>query len=152
MSSDANDTLDPEMSKNRSPQGERLARAREAAGYPTQSALADAIKVRTQTIWRIETGGYPLSRSTARRLAPKLGVSEAWLMYGTPDDGVRQPPPSVEIYLASELAADCTEQVRARLRAVNYATLGVPDPGVKDVHRVRELIEFNLSIGRKRSV
>ncbi len=144
----------PKTKRPKSVVGERLERARLNAGYKTQKGLARAVGLEGLTIWRVETGGYPLSKDTASRLAPVLGVSEAWLMYGADGPASEAKGHSAEKivrqYLASELGEDTPPEVSQRLMIVDYSTLGIPKPGVKEVHRVREMIEFNLALGRKR--
>lgn len=65
--------------------GWRLRKARIAAGFAQQVDLADAVGVRGQTIYRVETAGFPLGKKTADLLAPVLNVTAAYLMYG--DEG-----------------------------------------------------------------
>lgn len=132
--------------------GRRLKEARERAGYETQAELADAIGVRPQSIYRIETAGFHPGRATTEKLAKALKVTEAWLLYGLSTRPQAEPetPESVEEYLSSEFGSDTPTGVAKRLRGLDYNTLGVPSPTVKDVHRLRELIEHNLRNGRKR--
>lgn len=133
--------------------GKRIEQARLAAGFETHRELADAIGVTNQTIWRVESGGFTLSPKTAAMLAPALRRSVAWLMYGverasgeeTPQDA----PKAVEQYLTSDFGIDVSPRVRKLLESCNYASIGLPKPSVKDVHRVREMIEINLSIAAK---
>lgn len=149
-------TTAAEMQKKTRPKsavGERVEKLRLSRGLLTQKDLARECGVEPQTIWRIETGGSPLSKRTAKKLAKALRTTEAYLMYG--DDGsdgaVISPPAVVAEYLASDLGKDAPAEVAARLHSVDFPLLGVPNPGVKDVHRVREMIEFNLALGRKRT-
>jgi transcriptional regulator with XRE-family HTH domain len=126
--------------------GGRLKLARERAGYKTQSELADAIDVRAQTIWRIETGGHTGARSTLDKIADALKVSRAWLEHGVGE----APPPrtdqveAVEAYLKSEVGHDTPPEVARRLRVIDWDVFSDGKPGVKEIHRVREAIESNL--------
>jgi transcriptional regulator with XRE-family HTH domain len=131
--------------------GERLKKAREGAGYKTQAELADAIKVRSQTIWRIETGGHVGGRATLEKLAEALKVSRAWLEHGVGDP----PPPrtdqleAIDSYLKSDFGYDTPPDVARRLRMADWAVYSDGHPGVKEIHRVREAIESNLKVTSK---
>src|SRR5512139_1386788 len=112
--------------------GARLKQARERAGYKTQADLADAIKVRAQTIWRIETGGHTGARATLEKIAGALKVTRAWLEHGV---GELPPPPkgyiaAVETYLASELGLDTPHDVARRLRLADWDVFSDGAPGV----------------------
>lgn len=150
-------SLADQMAKTVSPRtsiGERVEQARLLAGYETQPSLAKAVGLTVGTIWRVETGGKALSKGTAKKLARALKVSEAWLMYGDGGgDEAKRPAPFeklVQQYLASEIGLDTPPAISQRLNMIDYSLFCVAKPGVKDVHRVRELIEFNFALGRKR--
>ena len=137
------------------PAGKRVREARLAAGFLEQTELAAAAGVVPLTINRIEMGRGPLSRATARKLAPVLRRTEAWLLYGA--EGVdgsprgEKVPKAVEQYLTSSgWGADASDAVANLLKSLDYASIGVPAPTVRDVHRVREMIEINLATARQR--
>jgi transcriptional regulator with XRE-family HTH domain len=129
--------------------GERLIAARRATGL-RQVDLADKIGMRPQTIYRLEKQGYPPARRTLEKILEVLPVSEPWLVYG-----VGPGPESLNIvrvvdeYLKSAHGLDTPLEVQRRLRQVNFADLGVGDLTLKDVHRVRDLIETNLALRRQ---
>jgi transcriptional regulator with XRE-family HTH domain len=144
----------PRSVRPRTAAGERVEQARLRAGFKTQPDLAKAVGLATGTIWRVETGGYALGKPTAKKLAAVLKVTEAWLMYG--DEGLggpKRPVPfegAVQKYLNSEIGSDTSDGVAQLLKSVDYSALAAPKPGLKEIHRVRETIEFNLGLGRKR--
>lgn len=132
--------------------GIRVRQARIAAGFAEQVELGNASGVGALTINRVERGRGPLSRATAAKLAPILRRSEAWLLYGAEDGAQPGPevPPAVEQYLTDqEWGGDVSPRVVKLLRGLDYSSVGVPEPTLKDVHRIREMIEINLSLARK---
>lgn len=135
--------------------GDRLRRARIAAGFEKQTELAEAAGVGALTINRVEMGRAPLSKATAIKLAPVLRRSEAYLLFGVeggPDDRPRpNVPPAVGQYLTDDpYGKDASPQVAKLLRELDYSSIGLANPSVKDVHRAREMIEVNLAIARQR--
>lgn len=156
MSAESEVTLGQSMTRKDpiTPVGWRLRQARLEAGFKTHRELADAVGMTGQTIYRVETGGFPLGKKTAEVLAPVLRKSSAWLMYGVDsadegDETPQDPPQAVEQYLTSDFGADVSPRVQKLLESCNYSSIGLPKPSVKDVHRVREMIEINLSIAAK---
>ena len=61
--------------------GERLASLRQASGL-TQAAFAERIGVSPVTVCRWERGRSSLGQAVAKRVAKKLRVSAAWLLFG----------------------------------------------------------------------
>jgi len=70
--------------------GERIRQAREAKDL-AQEALARAVGLAGQTIYRYEVGRIRLGGEALTHIAQALGVSERWLMTGETAD----PPPRV---------------------------------------------------------
>jgi transcriptional regulator with XRE-family HTH domain len=148
--------IEPEMvskKKKRPPTavGLRLEQARLRAGIKSQKDLARLAKVDGQQIWRVETGGLPLSKKLAATLAKVLNVEESYLMYGSGEEEKRPAigSPVVAQYLRSDLGSDTPPEVAEFLNNIDYSCLALPHPGMKDIHRVREMVEFNLSVRRK---
>lgn len=127
-----------------------------AAGiYKTQVELANAAGVVPLTVNRVWKARGPLTRETAEKLAPALKTTPAYLIYGavTPDkpDGRHgKTPDAVRQYLTSEFGRDAVGRVAKMLETLDYASIGLLEVTPKDVHRVREMIEVNLAIARKR--
>lgn len=148
-------TLDGRMPAKTAPPavGERLRTARQAKQLK-QSELADAIKMRPGTIYRIETAGFWPGRTTVRRICRVLGITEAWLLYGADEadgDATPKTPAAVGQYLADDdWGRDVSPQVATLLKNLDYSSIGLANPTMKDVHRARELIEINLTIGQQR--
>ena len=132
--------------------GRRIAGLRKAAGL-SQDALAREVGVKPMTISRAETGYYETGPSpeTLEALAKFFKVTEASLVYG--DDRKAKPaptPPSaVEEYIREE-GSSLSKSVAESLRQLDYALLRIPSPSVNDVRRVRELIELNLALAKRR--
>ena len=63
---------------------ERLRQVREIF-HLNQRQLAEKIGVTSQLISQAESGKTPISTMTARAIEAELGVSAAWLLYGTGD-------------------------------------------------------------------
>jgi len=53
---------------------------------------------------------------------------------------------AVERYLASDLAGDVEPQVALLLRDFDFSMLGIEHPEMKDVHRVRDLMDFQRQL------
>ena len=64
--------------------GKRIRDARKRAGL-SQSELATAIGVQSQSVYRYEAGRLRPSAASAVGLAQALGVTERWLMQGGED-------------------------------------------------------------------
>lgn len=68
---------------------DRLAKAREQAGYDSAAAFARAHDLPEPTYRSHENGSRALTLRAARQYGPLLGVSSTWLMFGdaaTPND------------------------------------------------------------------
>lgn len=53
---------------------------------------------------------------------------------------------AVEKYLESPLAADISAKTAALLRVFDFSSLGITTPEVKDVHRVRDLMDMQTQL------
>ncbi|MEO1459912.1 MAG: adenosylcobalamin-dependent ribonucleoside-diphosphate reductase, partial [Pseudomonadota bacterium] len=62
--------------------GDRLRSARKRLGL-SQTDVADLIELSSAQVSRIESGKHELSRQNAEKLASKLEVTPAWLLFGT---------------------------------------------------------------------
>lgn len=95
-------------------------------------------------------------------LAQLGGVHIEWLITGNgpkylddarnrafdADEAVRREryQAAVDQYLASELAGDIEPQVAVLLRDFDFSMLGIVHPQVKDVHRVRDLMDLQRQL------
>lgn len=130
--------------------GQRVLAAMHEAGFSQQTDLADAVGLRPLTINRVINGRYRLTQEVAETLAPVLRRSVGWLMFGEENDARPQTPGAVGQYLASAFAEDISPRVAQLLQGLDFASLGLPNPGIRDVHRARELLEVNLALARQR--
>lgn len=73
----------------------RLRELREAAGYPSQQAFADAFGVAQSTVGSWESGSREPSRRMAIRLAQFFGVSLDSLVVGETSEGDEKKPTPV---------------------------------------------------------
>lgn len=124
--------------------GDRIRAARINAGLATQTALADRVGMRAQSIWRFESAGYMPGRATVKLLASALGVTEAWLEYGEGPVLPHQATLILHEYFDSDFGYDTPSAVRERLWRVDYGALALEPLTLRGAHRVRELIEMNL--------
>ncbi|MCC7541938.1 MAG: helix-turn-helix transcriptional regulator [Deltaproteobacteria bacterium] len=77
--------------------GDRLRRARVAAGFESLAALARVANVHTETIWRYEAGRIKPSIEKLHSLAKTLDVRMEWLVSGDgPMRPTQHPPPADE--------------------------------------------------------
>lgn len=124
-------------------------------GVKRQTDLADLAGIRPLTVNRVIKARGPLTQVTAEKLAPVLGTSVAYLLFGATspgDDGGngKKTVPAVRQYLTSDFGGDTPEHVARLLEMLDFASIGMHHPTQKDVHRVREMIEINLSIARQK--
>jgi transcriptional regulator with XRE-family HTH domain len=134
----------------RSAYGRRLRKARLKA-HLSQEALAAAAGITLQTVQRVETGGKPPARRTTAALATSLGVTEEYLLHGGGDAPAHVVPPAVEEYLASQPGSDTPAAVAAKLRELDYETVGGNEEvSVRAVSIMRETIERLLTLRRQR--
>lgn len=122
----------------------RLRRARRLRRF-SQSDLAEACCTDTGTVSRHEREG-PYLEQSAEAYASALGVSVEWLLSG------RGPGPSehgdiVEKYLKTPVGKTASRAVAVLLLNFPYPSAGLVAVTERDVHRVRELIEFNRVLG-----
>lgn len=82
-------TPTPQRPKEVTARGERLKRAREAAGFKTASAAAKANGWNTNTYSSNENGNAAFSYKAARGYARAFGVSVGWLYDGEESHGTR---------------------------------------------------------------
>lgn len=133
--------------------GARLARAREAAGYPRQADFARASGLSPATINRAERARFrPGKDATAlivAALRKRIPIEETWLVYGVGEPPYEDTEKCLAEYLASPLAVGeyaPSKEVRAILRNMNWRALGVANRSTKAIHRIREAIEMNLRL------
>lgn len=62
--------------------GERIVKARLAAGFTTRASLARKIGVEARSLYRLEKGLNAPSATVSAALARELGVSTDWLLTG----------------------------------------------------------------------
>lgn len=110
----------------------RLKELREAAGYKSQQALADALGISQSTVGNWESGRRSPKRTTAIRLAKFFGVSVDYLL-GLTD----QAEVSVRVTVANHLAQSAKEQLAAEGQDEEKPTPGDGDGQGKSDNVVR---------------
>ena len=132
--------------------GDRLLRALKEAGFDTQVELAEAAKVRPLTINRVVKGRGPLTRELAEKLAPLVNKTVVYLLFGI-DSGApreRESLAAVRQYLTDDpYGKEASPRIRKLLEALDFASIGIPSPSLRDVRRAHEWIEFNVAIARQ---
>lgn len=125
--------------------GERLAQARKAAGYGSQTALARAARLHPLTVHRHEKQGFMPARYVISEYARLLGVTEQWLLYGA-DDPMLDLPDVVREYLLGPHGRTMSTAAYERLARIPWDLLtdDYIDPPM--VHEVRQLVERNLAM------
>lgn len=133
--------------------GTRLAQARMRADYRRQADLARASGLSPATINRAERRRFrPGKEATGkllRALNARIPVAEEWLVYGVGDPPGEDSSRWLSEYLRSPFAVGAnapSKEVRAILRKLNWAALGVANRSTKSIHRIREAIEMNLRL------
>ena len=125
--------------------GQRLAEARKAVGYASQTAFARAAKVHPLTVHKHEKQGRMPSRLVVREYARLTGRTEAWLLYGV-DDPLMDLPEVVRDYLLGPHGATMTQPVFDRLSRITWDLLTDDYLDREMVHEVRLLVERNLAL------
>lgn len=74
MKTAVNHTRSAEPNDGAPPFGQLVRRLREAAGYPTKAALARALGVTPETIWKLENESRTPQLSTVLRLVERGGL------------------------------------------------------------------------------
>jgi SOS-response transcriptional repressor LexA len=97
---------------------ERLRRAREAAGYESARAAADAIGIPTATYTQHENATRGLPAGKARLYAQAFSVTPEWLLYGRGDQGAP---------VAEPLAPARRVPVRGVVQAGAWSEIGVEE-------------------------
>lgn len=125
--------------------GERLAQARKAAGYGSQTALARAARLHPLTVHRHEKQGFMPARTVVAEYARLLGVTEQWLLYGA-DDPMLDLPDVVREYLLSAHGRTMSGAAYERLARIPWDLLTADYIDALMVHEVRLLVERNLAM------
>ncbi len=138
--------------------GQRLRDARMAKGYTNRDALARELGIAPLTLYRLESGlTQRPDPETAQPLVAKLDIDESWLLHGVgkgptkrserdQSEVARAFAQAVEKYLTSAYGKDTPPAVARLLRELNWASVGVTDPGERSIHRAREFIEANANM------
>lgn len=80
-----------EISADDEARGARIREARIAAGYLTQRAFSEALRVTQQSVWRFERGLSRPNRDVLQAMCSVLRVTPAWVMHGTAAPAAEQP-------------------------------------------------------------
>jgi hypothetical protein len=120
----------------------RLERLRVENGYPSQLALGRAMGVSYRAVYRHITLGMEPRDEMFEAYARAFQCSVHYVRYGREEE--RRPPPAVEQYLA-EQGPNCPPAVAMRLRRMPWSLVTAGQVDTKHVHRLRLLIDENLS-------
>jgi transcriptional regulator with XRE-family HTH domain len=141
--------------------GERVRAAYQAAGFNRHSAALE-LGVAYSSLNNWENGKQTPDVASLVPMAAKFGVRIEWLLTGTgpqfvdPSLNVEENEAdrerrerytaAVEEYLASPLATGIGPRVVMLLRGFDFSTLGIDHPELRDVDRLRDLIESRRSV------
>lgn len=125
--------------------GRRLAESRKKAGYGSQTALARACNLHPLTVHKHEKQGFMPSRPVVGLYSRVLGVTEAYLLYGT-DDPLLDLPEVVRDYLLSPHGQSLSPDTFSRMSRLPWDLLTGEYLDAAMVHELRLLVEKNVAL------